>query len=92
MERVFPILASGRITGLPTFVPWWFVEQHREQAMDNHSQTLERLADRGGLGWVELYFVVTDKPFPFGTKYDARACALRVIGLIDLQKTKQGIT
>lgn len=29
--------------------------------MTNHSQTIERLAERGGLSWFELLMVMTDK-------------------------------
>lgn len=39
------------------------MEGHREQAMNNHSQTLERLAERGGLSPKELWCVVHDKRY-----------------------------
>ena len=42
-------------------VPWWVIESHRKQAMSNHGQTLERLAERGGLSVHELYYVLADK-------------------------------
>jgi hypothetical protein len=45
--------------GCPKVVPWDFVEPHREQAKRNHAQTLERLAQRGGLSPSELVAVVT---------------------------------
>jgi len=51
-ERRFPILGTGET------VPWSFVEPHREWAMKHHYQTLERLAERGGLSWGELRHVV----------------------------------
>jgi hypothetical protein len=66
-DRRFPILTSARIVGFPESVPWSFVEPHRKRAMKNHSQTLERLAERGGLGWAELLDVVTDKAWDFRT-------------------------
>lgn len=40
---------------MPRSVPWAFVEQFREQAEHNHSQTLERLAQRGGLCPEEMW-------------------------------------
>lgn len=55
-DRRFPILAPGRGHNS---VPFGFVEQCRAQAMINHSQTLERLAERGGLSWAELYMCLT---------------------------------
>jgi hypothetical protein len=61
-ERTFPILLTyedrRRGVSCPSSVPWKLVEPHRAQAMKNHSQTLERLAERGGLGPEELRAVV----------------------------------
>lgn len=57
--KTFPILNSGGQS-----VPWEAVEAHREQAVKNHGQTLECLAERGGLSWKELYYVLTDSPLP----------------------------
>lgn len=45
-ERMFPILGSDIIKA----IPWAVLEPHSRQAERNHSQTLERLAERGGLG------------------------------------------
>lgn len=58
--RRFPIHSQDRrlIEGCPKSIPWSAIEPHREQAMKNHSQTLERLAERGGLGLDELYAVM----------------------------------
>jgi hypothetical protein len=65
MTDRFPILQSSRIEGFPDSVPWEFVEPHRKQAMSNHYQTLERLAQRGGLGWTELLDIVSGKENDF---------------------------
>lgn len=54
-ERRFPILGQSES------VPWSIVEPHREAAMGNHHQTLERLAERGGLSWCELAAVLGDR-------------------------------
>jgi hypothetical protein len=57
-ERVFPVLTDYRTRKereLPRFVPWEFVERFRAQAEKNHDQTLERLAERGGLDPTEMY-------------------------------------
>lgn len=59
----FPVLRSGLPRGLtcPRSVPWKLVEPHAAQAWDNHEQTLERLAERGGLDPCELWCVVHGK-------------------------------
>jgi hypothetical protein len=61
-NELFPVLnqqncrPSERKT-MPRSVPWSLVEPWREQAYANHEQTLERLAERGGLAPEELYAV-----------------------------------
>ena len=40
---------------MPRFVSWSFAETFRDQAKINHDQTLERLAERGGLAPEEMY-------------------------------------
>ena len=40
---------------MPRDVPWSFVEKFRVQAELNHDQTLERLAERGGLAPEEMW-------------------------------------
>lgn len=47
----------------PRSVPDSVIEGHDEQAQKNHSQTLERLAQRGGLSPLELWCVVHDVSF-----------------------------
>lgn len=47
--------------GCPKSVPWSLVAPHERQAVSNHSQTLERLAQRGGLCPVELVAVLEGK-------------------------------
>ncbi len=60
-EKYFPLLWERReraqFPAAPSFLPWDIVEPHREAAMMNHDQTLERLAERGGLSPVEFYMV-----------------------------------
>lgn len=51
----FPILRH------PEFrLPWALVVPHAKQAMENHGQTLERLAERGGLSFSEALAVMCD--------------------------------
>ena len=68
--RLFPILLSYRESpkwkglGAPDSVQWDLLLPHEEQARKNHSQSLDALARRGGLGPDELLAVLTDKPYP----------------------------
>ena len=57
--RDFPVHSEDvrRIGGQRT-VPWEFLLPHEQQALHNHGQTLERLAERGGLGWGEMLDIV----------------------------------
>ncbi len=59
MKR-FPVLDSQRCRPrdrkpVPREVPWAFAESFRKQAERNHDQTLERLAERGGLSPQEIW-------------------------------------
>lgn len=64
--KTFPILKSCvdrcREQGFhsPLVVPYELVERHEKQARVNHGQSVERLAQRGGLSWLELLLVITD--------------------------------
>lgn len=55
---LFPIILGN---GRHAYIPFEIVQPHEDQAKRNHGQTLKRLAERGGLRWMELYCVLTDK-------------------------------
>lgn len=57
--KKFPVMTTPRREG--AFISWEIIEPHREQAHRNHGQTLERLAERGGLGPEELVAVLEDR-------------------------------
>lgn len=57
-RKQFPVLG-----GCGAMIDYQLVVDHGEQAKRNHYQTVERLAQRGGLGWSELYAVLHNKPF-----------------------------
>lgn len=69
--KVFPILWSYGIKtqrtlealGCPRHIPWAMIELHGKQAYLNHSQSLERLAERGGLGVNEVVAVLEGKAY-----------------------------
>lgn len=64
-ERRFPVLYSrgerDALSGAPTTVPWSLLAGHEEQASRNHDQSLERLAERGGLDPVEMLAVIENR-------------------------------
>lgn len=68
-NRTFPILwpyARREIeewtrSGCPRAVPWALIAPHELRAMRTHEQTLERLAERGGLSPTEALAVLTDR-------------------------------
>ena len=66
-QTFFPILTTYSIKSKsthPSTIPWELIEPFREQAMRNHNQSLEKLASRGGLCVVELYYVMHSKKWP----------------------------
>lgn len=62
-------------------VPWEMISPHEEQAYHNHGQTLQRLAERGGLDPNEMLAVLTD------SRYDANLSEDEVIGQLRLLVT-----
>lgn len=75
-ERMFPIMVTtyrdqneitfARASGNPFVVaciPWAMIAPHERQALRNHDQSLERLAERGGLDCIEALAVLDDKPY-----------------------------
>lgn len=68
--RLFPILlcpdeipAVRRDGGMSVLIamPWDLVKQHEKQCLENHSQTVDTLARRGGLGASELVAVLENR-------------------------------
>ncbi len=55
----FPILRDDVIKA----IPWTAIAPHERQAQQNHSQTLNRLAQRGGLNVSEAVAVMEDRPW-----------------------------
>lgn len=60
-RKYFPVMQNTHDTvKFTTPVPWELVEAHNQQCIFNHSQTAERLAERGGLHPMELFAVLND--------------------------------
>lgn len=47
---------------LPGPFVWEPTEADRRTARSNHSQTLERLAERGGMSWCEMAAIILNRP------------------------------
>lgn len=59
MRTVMPIMNNK----LMSEIPWAMIAPHEKQAQRNHGQTLNRLAERGGLGACEAIAVLEDRPW-----------------------------
>jgi len=70
----------------PRSVPWDLVKDHERQAQSNHSQSLTRLAERGGLSPKELWCVVHDKQF-----YDQESRAMTEALAIEWLRSVEGV-
>jgi hypothetical protein len=53
-EKLFPVMGGPA-------VPWVVIAPHERQAQRNHGQSIQRLADRGGLSPCELLAVLEDR-------------------------------
>lgn len=61
-ERIEELQRAG-IPFMPVCVPWAMLVPHEQQAQKNHSQTLKRLAERGGLSPCEALAILDDRPW-----------------------------
>lgn len=52
---------GGRPSGKNSRFPLDLFKPHARQASLNHGQTLERLAERGGLSWAEALAIIEDR-------------------------------
>jgi DNA repair exonuclease SbcCD ATPase subunit len=78
--RQFPIMVGSQGTAgpCPSSIPWEVIAPYEGQAQANHGQTLERLAQRGGLDPGEAYLVMTGRCWKgetFTPEFEKAACA-----------------
>lgn len=66
----------------PASLPWALVEPWREQAEVNHSQTLERLNERGGLAPQELWVAAHGKSLRAMCEISEEAAGEWLIGVV----------
>lgn len=60
--RQFPVHSDDRRkTPAPHSVPWAWIQQFERQAIENHDQSLEKLASRGGLAWIEIVMIMRSR-------------------------------
>jgi biotin carboxylase len=76
----FPILSSNP----KEYIPLDIIKPHEKQAILNHSQTLERLAERGGLSWAETLFVLKDEPYNYKIQLSEMSARTKVLEIIDI--------
>lgn len=58
--KLYPVLSKDRRSSPPPHtVPWEWIAQFERQAVANHGQTLQRMAERGGMGWCEILAIAT---------------------------------
>ncbi len=69
----FPIL------GTKFTIPWASIAPHEQQAISNHGQTIKRLAERGGLDWVEALAVIEDRKW---VELDSEIARKKVLSIV----------
>lgn len=58
--RLFPLLYPPKLNGTRA-IPWGMLEPHEDWALQNHGQTLQQLANRGGLSPLEVLCILDHK-------------------------------
>ena len=71
-ERQFPLLVGEDVRFRS--IPWGLIAPHEKRARNNHGQSLEILARRGGLSIDEALAVIEDMDIP--RRRDAQAAVL----------------
>ncbi len=87
--HLFPILKRRSDPGMLRGVPWGMMEPHERQADYNHSQTLKRLAERGGLSCCEMLAVLEDRPWHKMDKGVAEAAVIVKIAEFNNEEDKR---
>lgn len=60
-------------------LPFDFVSLYRKRIETNHGQTLERLAERGGLCWYEVLCGINDEKLSVGSIPEEKECCKKVL-------------
>jgi len=70
----FPIMPNYPVRNHPqppSSIPWSLIAPHEQQAMRNHVQSLNRLAERGGLSACEAVAILEDRDWRKMTEAEA---------------------
>lgn len=92
-ERAFPLLRGHRqknAARLRQSIPWEMIAPHEAQALRNHDQTLERLAERGGLSPGEAVDVLMGRKW--NTTPADRADAMLEELVVEWERKRGGTT
>lgn len=79
MRASFPILACKSVKS----VPWALAERARDRLFWSHGQTLERLAERGGLLPTELVAALDGLEWPEVIDLDRAAAERRLVAILE---------
>jgi len=63
MDEVFRVIRQHGSPSICVQLPYAMIEEHEYQAIKNHSQSIKRLAQRGGLSTQEALAVLEDRPW-----------------------------
>lgn len=87
LPKEFPVLMDNRkkFPTCPLSIPWAMIAPHERQALRNHDQTLQRLAERGGLSTCEMVAVLEDRRWK---KMDVQESIDQLLGLVKEWKEK----
>ena len=78
----FPILRT-KFT-----IPWEVIATHEKQEMSNYGQTIKRLAERGGLDWVEALAVMEDRKW---VRLNSEIARKKVLSIVSEQENNMDI-
>lgn len=89
-EKQYPVL-GGLCERRKEYIPWGVLAPHEARARQNHGQTLEQLAARGGLAWSEIVCILLDKPWRYAQKIPqdvARNAVLKYVAAWEAEQAK----
>lgn len=88
-SRKFPVIGTNQ----KEYIPWDVLTPHEKQALRNHcGQSLECLAERGGLSWNEILPILKDKTwreFPMLPDNEAKKIVLEYVSEWKTKKAVQ---
>jgi len=77
----FPVHPVCRPDHGPREIPWALIQPHERQAQKNHDQTLERLAERGGLSLQEMVAVLDGLGWNLVRKMEDDQAVVRILSI-----------